>query len=114
MARLAATLGVPRFGSCFAAFRATAALVIFPWKLSAAARLGTMPKSNAVTATPTTSVRRRACLAALEVKAIEYVSGRYLPVSRRRRVDFVPATSLERAATCWTSSGDRQAFLRRI
>ena len=68
MARLAATLSVPRFGSCFAAFRAAAALVIFPWKLLADARLGTTPKRNAATASPTTRVRRRRCLAALGVR----------------------------------------------
>jgi hypothetical protein len=72
MARLAATFSVPRSGSCFAAVRAAAALLIFRWKLLADARLGTT-KRNAPTATPTTRARRRGCLAELKVKLIESI-----------------------------------------
>src|SRR2546423_2216204 len=81
MARLAATLSVPRFGSCSAAFRAAAALVIFPWKLLADARLGTTPKKNVAAASPTTSVRWQRRLAELEVKQIESIVSA-LPSSR--------------------------------
>jgi hypothetical protein len=72
MARLAATFSVPRFGSCFAAVRAAAALLIFRWKLLADARFGTT-KRNAPTAIPATRASRRGCLAELKVKLIESI-----------------------------------------
>src|SRR2546423_5463726 len=99
MARLAATLSVPRFGSCFAAFRAAAALVIFPWKLLADARPGTTPKRNVAAASPTTSVRRQRRLAELEVKQIESIVS---PLPSSRGLSFSLRTSpVNPMATRW-------------
>ena len=56
MARLPAGPRVPAFGSCFAALRAVAAVMILPVKLRADAILGTTPRQNATTARSTATV----------------------------------------------------------
>src|SRR5436190_24329198 len=74
MACLAARLSEPRFGSCLAASRAAAALVIFAWKLFADAVLGRAPSRNAPIVSPMSAVRRRGVVAQLKVELIEFHS----------------------------------------